>query len=105
MTLKNIFQVLVKITWQQKRRGKKSTPAKRMAHLFSSHHEREREREREREVKYDVGEENGEAEGEPSAKKLKCSSGQPNQFIVGLAGVLEQEVTENEQTDKYRPLK
>ena len=50
-----------------------------------------------------MGEENGEAEGEPSAKKHKSSSGQPYQFIVALAGVLEQEVTENEQTDKYRP--
>ena len=50
-----------------------------------------------------MGEENGEAEGEPSAKKGKSSSGQPYQFIVGLAGVLEQEVTKNEQTDKYRP--
>ena len=60
-------------------------------------------RESEREVEDDVSEENGEAEGEPSAKKRKTSSGQPNQFIVGLAGVLEQEVTENEQTDKYRP--
>ena len=50
-----------------------------------------------------MGEENGEAEGEPSAKKSKCSSGQLNQFIVGLVGVLEQEVTENERTDKYRP--
>ena len=82
MTLKNIFQVLVKITWQQKRRGKKSTPAKEW-HIYFQVIMKERERERESERE----------------------RGQPNQFIVGLAGVLEQEVTENEQTDKYRPLK
>ena len=50
-----------------------------------------------------MGEENGEAEREPSAKKAKSSSGQAYQFIVGLAGVPEQEFTKNEQTDKYRP--
>ena len=49
-----------------------------------------------------MAEENGEAEGEPSAKKSKSSSGQLNQFIFGLVGVLEQEVTEKERTDKYR---
>ena len=52
-----------------------------------------------------MAEENGEAEGEPSAKKSKSSSGQLNQFIVGLVGVLEQDVTEKERTDKYRPQK
>ena len=43
-----------------------------------------------------MAEENGEAEGELSAKKSKSSSGQLNQFIVGLVGV-------RERTDKYRP--
>ena len=47
-----------------------------------------------------MGEENGEAEGEPSAKKHKSSSGQLNQFIFGLAGVLEGRLTSTDLKNK-----
>ena len=38
MTFINIFQALVKITWRQKRRGKKFQAGKRTPHLFPKQH-------------------------------------------------------------------
>ena len=47
MTFINIFEALVKITWRQKRRGKKFQAGKRMVHLFPNHHETFKRSERE----------------------------------------------------------